>query len=180
MGEPTDRDLVLRVRRGDVEAYGLLIDRYRDSVYSVCYRILWDSQDAEDIAQEACIRTYEKLNLFDIDRPFGPWIRRTAANLAINSLRKHRIAFPLDEQRDRETRPERSNPETVLERSQQSRDLRTALGELPPHYRAAIELFHFHDLSYAEMAEMMDVPLNTARSYLYRARQALAAKLGPR
>jgi RNA polymerase sigma-70 factor (ECF subfamily) len=179
MGAPTDRDLVLRVRNGDVEAYGLLVERYRDSVYTVCWRILWNPQDAEDIAQEACIRAYEKLVQYDIDRPFGPWIRRTAANLAINLLRKNRVVFPLDEQRDTDPRPGRSDPETALERSQRSRDLHAALGELPPHQRIAIELYHFHDLSYAEIAGMMGVPLNTARSYIYRARQTLAAKLRP-
>jgi len=177
MDAPTDRDLVLRVRRGDVEAFGPLVNRYQDSVYSVCYRVLWESQDAEDLTQEAFIRAYEKLDHYDIDRPFGPWIRRIAANLAVNALKKRKLLLPLDEQRDRDPRPARSNPETVLERAQLSRDVQAALGSLPPHYRVAIELRHYHDLSYAEIAESMEIPLNTARTYLYRARQRLATVL---
>lgn len=177
MDAPTDRDLVLRVRSGDVEAFGLLVQHYQDSVFSVCFRILRNPQDAEDLAQEACIRTYEKLDLYDLDRPFGPWIRRTAANLSINALRQRRLLFPLDEQRDPDPHPERSNPEMTLERTQAGGDLLAALGSLPPHYRVALELRHFHDLSYAEIAESMEIPLNTARTYLYRARQALAGIL---
>jgi RNA polymerase sigma-70 factor (ECF subfamily) len=173
MDAPTDRDLALRVRRGDVEAFGPLVNRYQDSVYSVCYRVLRDTQDAEDLTQEAFIRAYEKLDLYDIDQPFGPWIRRIAANLAINALKKRKLLLPIDEQRDRDPHPARSNPETALERAQLSRDVQAALGELLPHYRVAIELRHFHDLSYAEIAETMEIPLNTARSYLHRARQTL-------
>ncbi len=177
MDAPTDQDLALRVRRGDVEAFGLLVQRYQDSVYSVGYRVLRESQDAEDLTQEAFIRAYEKLDLYDIDQPFGPWIRRIAANLAINALKKRKLLLPLDEQRDRDPRQARSNPEIALERAQLYRDVQAALGELPPHYRVAIELRHYHDLSYAEIAESMEIPLNTARTYLYRARQALAAVL---
>jgi len=84
MPDPSDRDLALRARRGDAEAFGELVRRYQASVFNVCYRLLGERREAEDLAQEAFIRAYERLDTFDADLPFGPWMRRVAANLCLN------------------------------------------------------------------------------------------------
>ena len=101
MGPQADIDLERRVCRGDVNAFGALVERYQLSVYNVYWRILRNQQDAEDLAQEAFVRGNEKLAQYDTSRPFGPWIHRIAANLSINALRKRKVLFPLDEERDR-------------------------------------------------------------------------------
>jgi RNA polymerase sigma-70 factor (ECF subfamily) len=76
MPDPSDRDLALRARRGDAEAFGELVRRYQTSVFNVCYRLLGERREAEDLAQEAFIRAYERLDAFDAALPFGPWMRR--------------------------------------------------------------------------------------------------------
>jgi RNA polymerase sigma-70 factor (ECF subfamily) len=80
MVDPTDRDLVLRTRRGEVEAFGEVVARYQQSVFNVCFRMLGERMEAEDLAQETFIRAYTRLETFDTERPFGPWIRRVATN----------------------------------------------------------------------------------------------------
>ena len=81
MTAPTDRDLLVRAMRGDSGAFGELVTRYQASVFNVCYRILHERGEAEDLAQETFIRAYDRLHSFDLEREFGPWVRRIAANL---------------------------------------------------------------------------------------------------
>lgn len=178
MVEPTDRDLVLRTRRGEVEAFGEVVGRYQGSVFNVCYRMLGERMEAEDLAQETFIRAYQRLETFDEDRPFGPWVRRVATNLCLNHLQKRRPeSYSLDEERDQSVGTVRDGPELRLVGSEETLNIRQAIADLPAHYRAAIELRHYQELSYAEMSEALDLPLSDVKSHLYRARRVLAKRL---
>ncbi len=177
MDAPADRVLVNRVRQGEVEAYGDLVRRYQQSVFNVCYRVLRNRQDAEDLTQEALVRGFERLDTYDIDRPFGPWIHRIAANLSINVLRQRKQLLPLDEEREHHPGDEVPQPEKALMQAERKTDIHSALAELPPHYRAVVELRHFQDLNYEKIAETLGIPLNTAKSHLFRARRLLAQLL---
>ena len=96
--ESTDRDLALRAKAGDPIAFGALVERHQVSVFHVCYRLLGERRGAEDLAQETFIRAYQRLNTFDPALPFGPWVRRVAANVCLNALdRKRPVLFSLDE-----------------------------------------------------------------------------------
>jgi RNA polymerase sigma factor (sigma-70 family) len=86
MDPPSDRDLAVRARRGDAAAYGELVERYQTSGFNVCYRMMGNRQEAEDMSQESFLRGYDRLATFDPARPFGPWIRRVAANYCLNRL----------------------------------------------------------------------------------------------
>src|SRR5262245_32026783 len=97
--EPHDGDLVQRAREGDPEAYGELVRRYQSSVFNVCYRLTGERTAAEDLAQDAFIRAFERLHMYDPARSFGPWIRRVAANLCLNQLSAvPRAEAPLDDE----------------------------------------------------------------------------------
>jgi len=151
---------------------------YQVSVFNVCYRLLGERREAEDMAQEAFIRAYERLNTFDVERPFGPWIRRVAANLCLNRLEaRPPVHVELDEERDETGRWEQGDPARARERAESAEAVRAALLSLPPHYRAVVELRHFQDLSYAEIAEALNLPLSDVKSHLFRARKLLAEKL---
>src|SRR5258708_40217214 len=97
-----DRDLILRARRGDNEAYGELVMRHQTSVFNVCYRILHERSEAEDMAQETFIRAHSRLESFDLERAFGPWIRRVAANVCLNQLESYRITGDCEHAHDAE------------------------------------------------------------------------------
>ena len=178
MNTLSDRDLVLRVRRGEVDAYGELVRLYQTSVFNACYRLLGDRLEAEDLTQETFIRAYQRLHTFDLERPFGPWIRRVAANLCFNQLQKKSpVPILLDEEFDVPEEKSPANPEAVLEQRERARGVRDALMALPPHYRMVIELRHFQGLDYAEMMAVLQLPMNTVKSHLFRARKMLAERL---
>ena len=177
MTTPTDRDLILRARRGDAEGretFGELVTRYQTSVFNVCYRILHERGEAEDLAQEVFIRAYDRIHTFDIEREFGPWIRRVAANLCLNHLESQKVTVELDDERDADPA---QKPESVVELKERSDQIRGALASLPAHYRVVIELRHYQELSYEEIAEELKIPLSDVKSHLFRARKILAEKL---
>lgn len=174
--EHTDQALAQAVQAGDLEAYGELVRRYQGAVFGVCYRLLGERQDAEDLAQEAFLRAYQRFHLYDSQRPFGPWVRRLAANLCLNHLesRQSPAAELLDEA---DPDPESRDPETVLLHGERRLAVQTALLRLPPRQRTIVELRHYQDLSYTEIAETLHLPLSDVKSHLFRARTRLAGYL---
>ena len=180
MDETPDRALVVRTRRGEVDAFGELVRRYQTSVFNVCYRLLGEAREAEDITQEAFIRAYQRLETFDIERAFGPWIRRVGTNLCYNHLQRRRPPqVSLEDERDLPLGSGEDTPENKLEASSRSEMLRRAILELPPPYRVVIELRHFQEMSYAEIAETLDAPISQVKSHLFRARKSLAKIIRP-
>jgi RNA polymerase sigma-70 factor (ECF subfamily) len=174
MRASSDRDLIQHARRGDAEAFGELVLRYQTSVFNVCYRILHERAEAEDMAQETFLRARERLHTFDEERALGPWIRRVAANVCLNHLESEKRTAPLDEERDA---GESRRPETQVEARERSEQIRTALASLPVHYRVVIELRHYQELSYDEIASELNIPISDVKSHLFRARKLLAEKL---
>ena len=174
MNAPTDRDLILQARRGAAEAFGELVMRYQTGVFNVCYRILHERSEAEDLAQETFLRAYDRIQSFDIEREFGPWIRRVAANLCLNHLESQKVTAELDDERDADPA---QLPEAAQEARERSEQIRSALASLPPYYRLVVELRHYQALSYDEIAKEMHIPLSDVKSHLFRARKILAEKL---
>jgi RNA polymerase sigma-70 factor (ECF subfamily) len=173
-----EQGLIRKVKKGDLVAYGAFIQDYQSSVFNVCYRVLGNRQDAEDLTQEAFLRAYNKISSYDLSRPFGPWMRTLAANLCYNHLKRARLnRVPLEDERDTIKDDSKYGPEGVLEINQEHTALYHAIWKLPDTQRMALELRHFQGLSYQEMAEALKLPLNTVRSHLYRGRQKLAELL---
>ena len=179
--ELPDGDLVRRTRQGDPEAFGELVRRYQSAVFNVCYRLLGERTAAEDQAQEAFIRAYARLDTFDTQRPFGPWIKRVAANLCLNHLaRRPQPDEPLEDETAHplsEPLVAAQDPARLAEAAQSAEAVRAAIRALPPRYRAVIELRHFQDLSYLELAAALGRPLSDVKSDLFRARRLLAQLL---
>lgn len=174
MDASLDRDLILHARRGDNEAYGELVTRHQTSVFNVCYRILHERAEAEDMVQETFIRAYRRLESFDLERPFGPWIRRVAANVCLNQLETHKVTSELHDERDAN---ENERPEAIYVVKERNEQIRLALVSLPANYRAVIELRHYQEMSYDEIAIELKIPLSDVKSNLFRARKLLAEKL---
>ncbi len=173
-----EQALLMRVQKGDLDAYGTIIQEYQTSVFNVCLRILGNQQEAEDLAQEAFLRAYRNISHYDPRRHFGPWMRVLAANLCYNHLKKARLeGTPLEEERHRLPDSSQQDPEALLELAQEHQGLYRKIWQLPENQRVALELRHFQGLSYQEMAAALKLPLNTVRSHLYRARRKLAELL---
>ena len=174
MSAPTDRDLLVRALRGASDAFGELVMRHQMGVFNVCYRMLHERTEAEDLAQETFIRAYHRLHTFDLERDFGPWVRRVAANLCLNHLEARKPIAALDEERDAD---ESQKPERQIEVKERGEQVRSALASLPAHYRVVVELRHYQELSYDEIASELNIPLSDVKSHLFRARKILAEKL---
>lgn len=178
MDEASDRLLVQRTRGGDVNAFGELVQRYQTSVYNVCYRLLRDPAEAEDLAQEAFLRAFRRLSTFDAQRPFGPWMRRVAANLCLNALQSRPTTVGWEDESDEVPGDPQEAPEPASDRRELTRRVRAGLLRLPDHYRAVIELRHYHEMSYDEMAAALRIGVGEVRTRLFRARRMMGKLLG--
>ncbi len=159
------------------EAYEELVQRYQGRIYSLCFRMVGEPNDAADIAQETFIRAYKSLKTFRLDARFSPWIYKIAVNLCLNH-RKSRATHP-EFALDESWPAANISPERQVEQRELREVLTEAVAELPPRYRAAVLLRYIHDLTYDDIAESLGVPLGTVKTWLYRARERLQDRLAP-
>ncbi|MBN2386114.1 MAG: sigma-70 family RNA polymerase sigma factor [Anaerolineales bacterium] len=176
--------LARRAARGDRDAFGELVRCCQTGVFNVAWRMLGDRQEAEDAAQETFLRAYRLLAGYDPQRPPAPWLKKIAVNVCLNRLEARRPLMNLDEEvlEGQDNQPALSppvspDPEAEVVSRERSRQIASAILSLPPRFQAAIELRHFQELSYAEMAEVLARPLSDVKSDLFRARRLLAEKL---
>lgn len=179
----TDQELVAQTLNGDREAFAELVNRYQRSVYNLTYRMLGESREAEDAAQEAFLRAYQHLKRYDMKRSFKTWVLSIASNYCIDRLRKRRLTWlSLDEPLP--PHPALSSnqpgPEQSAVTSERQSAVQSLLAELQPDYRAAVVLKYWYDMSYAEIAETLDTTESAIKSRLFRARQMLAKKMEAR
>jgi RNA polymerase sigma-70 factor (ECF subfamily) len=180
-----DRQLVAQALGGRPDAYGELVRRYQAAVYSVAFRLVGERQEALDVAQDAFVRAFHTLDTFDQERPFGPWIGRIATNVALAGLQRRRVlTVPLGRVlgAGAEVSPPAlgGGPEEAFLSAERGAEVRRAILALPPHYRAVIELRHFQELSYEEIAATLGLPLSDVKSHLFRARRMLREAIGDR
>jgi RNA polymerase sigma-70 factor (ECF subfamily) len=161
---------------GDKDAFGLLVNAYQKPVFSLCYRMLGNSRDAEDAAQESFIRAYRKLKRYDPDRPFSTWLLSIAAHYCIDQLRKRRLPSVSTEDLPPEVITDRSspNPEHQFRKQEKENLVQNLLCELKPTDRAAVILRYWYDSSEVEIAESLNLSVSAVKSRLFRARRSLA------
>jgi RNA polymerase sigma-70 factor (ECF subfamily) len=177
--DPAEADLLGKARDGNLFAFEEVVRRYQRRVYAVAFRIVRRHDVADDVTQEAFIRAHQALKSFDLGRPFGPWICRIAANLAINHVRSPEAREEALPEGHAEEPSEAPGPETrVLER--EGREvLHRAVLDLPGEQRAVFVLRVYEELSYREIAEALGLSMGTVMSRLSRARQRLREALAP-
>jgi RNA polymerase sigma-70 factor, ECF subfamily len=156
-----------------------LVRRYQRRVYAVAVRIVRRQDVAEDVAQEAFLRAFRALDRFETGRPFGPWIARIAANLAINERRSPRSREEELDEGHAELPSVQAGPLQGLLEREAGDVLEEALGRIPTEQRAVFVLRIFEELSYQEIAEALEISPGTVMSRLSRAREKLRAIVGP-
>jgi RNA polymerase sigma-70 factor (ECF subfamily) len=152
------------------------VHRHQQAVFNASYHVLGNVHDAEDATQEAFIRAYQFFDRFDINRPLAPWLVRIAINVCLNRVEGRKSTAALDDELPPVPDPN-PGPEGQTIIRDRDRTVRDELSRLPPHYRAVIELRHFQEMSYEQMAEELKRPLSDIKSDLFRARKLLAERL---
>jgi RNA polymerase sigma-70 factor (ECF subfamily) len=167
-----DNALVERCRKGDTAAFEPIVERYQRLLFTVALRILGDHDDASDAAQNAFVKAYQKLDTFDPTRRFFSWIYRILLNECLNVRR--------DRHPHEQLTPELAtvgSPVEVLESAERRRRVQAAVRALPIEQREVIVLRHFTELSYEEIADVLQIPAKTVKSRLHTARQRLTQML---
>lgn len=182
-----DLELVKRVQRGDKTAFDLLVRKYQHRIGAVIGRFVPDYAESQDIAQEAFIRAYRAIGNFRGDAQFYTWLYRIAVNTAKNHLVASKRRPPSCDVEAEEAEHhagaqrlhDHDTPEHELLRQEIAREVGDTVAALPEELRQAITLRELEGLSYEEIAEAMDCPIGTVRSRIFRAREAIDARLRP-
>lgn len=172
--EADDGALVAAALGGAAEAFGTLVERYERAVYNLCLRTLRDPEEARDAAQEAFFKAFRSLRTFKPGAKFSTWIFSIAYHACCDRLdRRKRFS-------DAEL-PERADPAPgpalLAEQRDEARELRAAIDTLPEKYRTVITLYHLQGRQYEEIARVLDVPLGTVKTHLFRAKELLRKRL---
>lgn len=175
--EDSEAIWVQHARKGDQAAFTQLVEAYQTPVYNLAYRMLGNTVEAEDAAQETFIRAYRRLDTYDPSRKFSSWLLAIASHYCVDVLRRRRMNYlsfdelpPMVEL----SMPHTTQPEHVITRQQQASTVQQLLDTLPASYRTPVILRYWYDMSYQEIAETMGVTESTIKTRLHRARAKLA------
>lgn len=164
-----------RAQHGDEEAFARVVEAYSGPVYNLCYRMLGGPFEAEDAAQETFLKAFKALRRYDRDRPFKTWLLSIASHHCIDRLRRRRLNLvPLADSLGEEMAHGGPDPEQAMLAGERQMRVATMLERLKPKERAAIILRYWHDLSYREIGETLNLSTGAVKSRLHRARKELA------
>ncbi|AWB45440.1 RNA polymerase subunit sigma [Paenibacillus sp. CAA11] len=166
-----EQGLIRAAQSGDRDALITLLREIEQHVYRTAYYILNNEQDAHDAAQEALIRIYTKIDSYEEKALFKTWVQRIVTNICIDKFRRSKPTVSIEEH-DLVFQGNESVERQVMS-GYLAEDIQEAIKQLPEHHRSVVVLRYLQDFSYNEIAESLDLPLNTVKSYLYRARQQL-------
>ena len=177
-----DMELVEKARKGDQQAYGELLSRYRDAIYFMLLKMVNSPVDAEDLTIEAFGKAFKNIDQYTPNYAFSTWLFKIATNNCIDFIRKKRTTHvSLDQTMDGEDSlapssmipADTPDPETSMITKQKIKHMRSVVSKLKPRYRTLVELRYFKEYSYEEIAAELDIPIGTVKAQLFRARELL-------
>lgn len=184
-----DAALMLRVKQGDFAAFSELVDKYKQSVLNLVYRMIRDATEAEDLSQVVFLQVFKSAHRYEISAKFSTWLFTIARNLCLNEIRRrsrHRADSldaphpehedqPLQQYEDKKTF---SPPDSLLQGELEEK-IEEALGELPENQRTAIVLCRGDEMSYEQIAQVLGCSVSATKSLIHRGRETLKLKLKP-
>ncbi len=176
----SDHDIVRDVRRGDHEAFGRLVQRYQDRLFSLVLMMVRERGGAEEVTQDAFVRAYTHIDRYDATRPFYPWLATIAVRLAQNWLGHHGRTMRLEGASLEAVKEPGTSADslTALIANERSRELWQAVSSLSPGERTALVLYYRDDLTVRDIARALGVTSGTIKTLLFRGRRHLRERLG--
>ncbi|MBB4825241.1 RNA polymerase sigma-70 factor (ECF subfamily) [Sporosarcina luteola] len=174
------------VLKGNHEAFEEIVTMFQHRLYQVCYRMLGNRQEAEDIAQEAFVRAYVNIHTYDQKRKFSTWLFRIATNLCIDRIRKKKPDYYLDAEVPgteglnmySQIAATGDLPEDEVEKMETQERIQYEIGRLPDKYRSVIILRYMEELPLQEISDILELPLGTVKTRVHRGREALRKQMG--
>lgn len=173
------------VKKGDQSAFEDIVEFYQNKVFAICYRMVGNQHEAEDIAQEAFLRAYINIQSFDENRKFSTWLYRITTNLTIDRIRKKKPDYYLDAEIKgtdgldlySQIPAEQALPEEEVESLEMQSVIQQEIMQLPEKYRSIIALRFLDELSLKEISEILALPVGTVKTRVHRGREALRKRL---
>ncbi|MCH7548646.1 MAG: RNA polymerase sigma factor [Candidatus Krumholzibacteriota bacterium] len=168
----TDHELITRSLQGSQKAFRDLLERHHATAWAVVRGVLGDRDEVEDVIQQVYVKVFRGLARFRGDARFSTWLYQIARNEAINAVKKRRMDTTSIDNVVL-VAPEKESPDAVMQRSRAGSELEAAMSRIDEKYRLAIELRYMGEHSYEEIAEIMDLPLGTVKTYIHRGKAEL-------
>jgi len=175
-----DGELVRRVLSGDADAYRTVVERHQARILYMGLKFFRRREDAEDFAQEVFLRAYEKLSLYGGTGSFAAWLYRLAYRLAVNGWHGARAAMEADVLDEETVAAGDRSVEEALESGEAAHWVEEAVKGLPARYALILRMRYYDGLGYGEIAEILDMPLNTVKSHVFRAKEIIRSRLARR
>ena len=176
--ESSEINRINRILQGEPQLYGEIISAYKNAVFSLCYRMVYQKQEAEDLSQEVFLKVYRNLGKYNQKMKFSTWILSIARNTCIDYLRKNRGENVPLEEGIRTSEVPISAEEAYLYK-EQKQEIERAISALPEEYRLLITLYHQQGQSYKEITEILNMPMSLVKNRLHRGRKMLKEQLRP-
>jgi len=179
MESASDRELIIQIQQGSLDALGIIYDRHNRLVYRTALAICNDQEAASDLLQDAFLRLYRFAGRVDPERPLEPWLYRVTANLSYSWVkRQHRWTRPLEEIAEWFSGGRKQSPQNIVEMDEESNRIQQAIASLPLPQRAVVALYYINDLSLQEIAAILEIPEGTVKSRLHYGRAGLRRQFG--
>ncbi|MBM7573291.1 RNA polymerase sigma factor SigW [Aquibacillus albus] len=179
------KEKIKLVKKGDQSAFEEIVAFHQSKVYQICYRLIGNTHEAEDLAQEAFIRAYVNIHSYDDNRKFSTWLYRIATNLTIDRIRKKKPDYYLDAEVQgtdglnmySQLPADQVQPEEEVESLEIQTYIQNEIMALPTKYRSVIALRFVDELSLAEISDILNIPIGTVKTRIHRGREALRKRL---
>ncbi|MGD6834428.1 RNA polymerase sigma factor SigW [Sutcliffiella halmapala] len=176
---------IKQIKKGDQDAFGEIVEIFKDKIFQLVYRMTGNAHEAEDVAQEAFIRAYININSYDTNRKFSTWLYRIATNLTIDRIRKKKPDYYLDAEvagtdgltMYSQVAADIALPEEEVESMELQGEIQKQILKLPDKYRSVIVLKYIDELSLIEISEILEIPVGTVKTRIHRGREALRQQL---
>lgn len=180
-GDVKDSSIIEKVLDGDGQSFEILILKYQSRLFATVLNVVKNRELAEDIVQEAYMKAFQKLFTLKNHAQFYPWLKRIALNLALNHFERAKRVMDVENEEDEtsffERIPDGESPEEILVKDELKKYVRSFVEALPDKLRVVVVLREIEDMSYEEIADMMNIPIGTVRSRLFNARQMIKDRL---